>query len=121
MFRSSSFVAQAERLERRHRDDPVALRAGLEEIFRAGLRGIPPTMVAELFAYLFEQYEQGTADRQRLGDVLDLMAMDYDDAADPLAVEDWSVLADLVNEFAGELDMSLVQYIMERVLEHKAL
>ncbi len=53
--------------------------------------------------------------------MVDLFWMQYDDEADPLSREDWSVLRDLIDEHAQELELSLVQYVMERVVSHKAL
>lgn len=121
MFRSNSFVATADRIERQNRDSPDAVRSGFERAFRAGARSIPAGMLGELFSYLFDRYEAGEVTRQAFGDMLDLLAMEYDDQNDPLHSNDWRTLAELVDEYAADMDMKLVQYIMERVLSHRAL
>lgn len=79
-------------------------------------------MADDLFG---EVEERLAADHERfaqtLADIVDLLWMQYDDAADPLETEEWRLLRDLVDQYAAELDMPLIEYVMTRVVDHRAL
>lgn len=53
--------------------------------------------------------------------VVDLFAEDYDEDADPIRAEDWRLIRDVVNDFAVELDMGIVNYVMRLVVDHHQL
>lgn len=78
-------------------------------------------MCAELCAGVVPRFDDRDALVQRLADLVDLLWMEYDGDADPLERQDWEVVRDVVDEYAPELEMDLVQYVMERVVEHRAL
>jgi hypothetical protein len=50
--------------------------------------------------------------------VVDLFAQDYDESADPLGDEDWRFLRDIVSDYAVDLDMDIVNYVMKLVVDH---
>ena len=120
MFRSDRFDRDLGRSLREHGNDVTdpAFQTRAEEMFQAHLRHLPQPFVGELFAYGIQQVEQESADISIFGELIDLLWQDYDDRNDPLTAEDWSILRDLVDEHAIDLDMQLVQYIMERIVAH---
>jgi len=76
-------------------------------------------MVNEIFAYGWEKTSEGR--NEILCDFCDLLLLDYDELSDPLTQEDWEFISDVISEYSTVLDMELVEYVMMRVVEHKAL
>lgn len=120
MFRSNRFDTDLIRLLRQHGNDIEALdfQKQADDLFSSHLRNLPAPFVGELFAHGLERIRNGEADLDLLGTFIDLLWQDYDDTSDPLSPGDWSVLRDLVDEHAVDLDMGLMHYIMERVVSH---
>jgi hypothetical protein len=56
---------------------------------------------------------------QLLAPVIELLGLNYDDEGDPLDSDSWSRLGGIVSDYAHELDMDLVNYVMQRVVEHR--
>mgnify|MGYP006273610639 FL=1 len=88
----------------------------MEGRFLRFLPGVPPEMAQELFAHCHSRWQEGAGDLI-FGDLLDLMQQQYDEENDPLAPEDWEAVRDIVSSYAVELDMHLVTYVMQLVLE----
>jgi hypothetical protein len=57
----------------------------------------------------------------KLGSYIDLFWMDYSDAGRPLGTADWSFLREEVSVSAGDLDLDILTYIMQQILEHGAI
>jgi hypothetical protein len=123
MYRSDRFEREFHRILKEHNHDMNAPQVGTraERLFASHLRGYPSPFVSELFAYALDRVEQGTAEVSLFGVIIDLLWRDYDDQGDPLSSQDWEFLRDLVDEYAGDLDMAAIQYIMERVVSHGAI
>ena len=131
MYRSRTFLTQCKRLPRT--TGPAETRT-LEELFLKHLPPLPEGMGAEVFEHALQlgldrdetaEPTGAGADpeetHQLLADLVDLLWMQYDDEADPLTKENWAFLRDLMDEYASELDLPMVQYVMERVVSHHAL
>ncbi|MFP4330010.1 MAG: hypothetical protein ACLFP6_04760 [Spirochaetaceae bacterium] len=88
----------------------------LEQRFQRFLPGLPPELTQELFAHCYERWEQGAGDLI-FGDVLDLMQQQYDEQNDPLTPQDWESIRDIVSSYAVDIDMHLLTYIMQLVVE----
>jgi hypothetical protein len=56
-----------------------------------------------------------------LGGYIDLFQMDYSGADHPLRPEDWRFLREEISACAGELDLDILTYIMQQILEHGAI
>lgn len=121
MFHSRSFIAHAQKARKHHGADETAVAADLENQFTRQLSHLPAELTADLFSHCMGSREEFDARVQVLADILDLMYQQYDDEADPLTVADWEVLRETIDQYALDLDMSLVQYVMERVVSHHAL
>ena len=121
MFHSQRFIAQEDRLRKKIALESDRYISELEQLFQNSAPHLPPGLMSDLFVHGTQS--RGTPDerRQTLGDLLDLLWLQYDDAADPLDGNDWSTIRDVVDQYAMDLDMSLVQYVMERVMSHNAI
>jgi hypothetical protein len=56
-----------------------------------------------------------------LGAYIDLFWRDYSGQVHPLEAEDWEFLREEISAAAGDLDLDLLTYIMQQILEHGAL
>jgi hypothetical protein len=121
MFHSRSFIAQAQKIRKHAAGDPEVFARDLEERFTRQLSPLPAEAAAELFSHCTTTRTDVDEQVQVLGDIIDLLHQQYDDAADPLLPEDWILLREIIDQHADELDMALIQYVMERVVSHRAL
>ena len=55
-----------------------------------------------------------------LVDVIDLFSMDYDEAKDPIKLEEWVTLKDLFSSYAADIDDELLTYVMQFAIEKGA-
>ena len=88
----------------------------LKELFLGAL-GQSEDMSLELFDYCLGSgsFEDGHA--EKLGDMVDLFSMDYDPGYNQLDDGDWDYLKELVNGYALDMDMDVVTYVMQHVVE----
>ena len=112
MFRSQAFLKQLR----------SSNEGGDVDSFRRFLPALPEGMADDLYAGVEERIgSEEERFRRTLADIIDLMWMQYDDTHDPLAHEDWLLVRDLIDQYAIDLDMARVEYVMERVVSHRAL
>ena len=121
MFRSQRFIAQEDRLRKKATVDSDDYLSELEDLFRQSATHLPAGLMSDLFMHGVQSREHPDERRQALGDLLDLVWLQYDDSADPLDERDWSTVRDVIDQYAMSLDMSLVHYVMERVMSHHAI
>jgi hypothetical protein len=128
MFYSDRFLKRLARLRKEHREAPEEEQVELvREAFTGLVRGAPDAMVAEIYEQFAERIVN-TADDGRifidraeyLADIADVLAGQYDGEHDPLSEEDFRLLGEIVNDYALDLDMGQVNYIMQLVVEHHA-
>ena len=126
MFQSERFLGRLSKLRKEHRnashDEQVEL---VRPAFTGTLPPLPGSMVDEVFDLFAERIVErhGTDgvffdDARYLADVADLLSGQYDEQNDPLERDDWSVVGDVVNDYALDLDMGLVTYVMKLVVDH---
>ena len=121
MFHSRSFIAHVQKARKAAAGNEEVLQRDIEHQFRRQAPQIPEDMTGDLVSYALGARDDRDDQIQLLADLLDLVQQQYDETADPLLSQDWQLVRDLVDQYALELDMSLVQYIMERVVSHHAL
>jgi len=124
MFASERFRRQVNKIRKEFRTAPEGeLLAQIRNAFDLCLASIPAVMRDDIFEYLVGRF----ADRKSryadllmytdyMGDFIDLLNVDYDEHQDPIFADDWDYLREVVTEFAGDLDMDLVNYAMELVV-----
>ena len=125
MFQSERFLGRLAKLRKDHRtadhDRQIEL---VHEAFLGLLPQLPASMAEELFDAFSEQIvarSSGSAffdDAAYLADVADVIAGEYDARNDPIVAEDWKLLGEIVNDYALDLDMDSVTYIMALVVDH---
>jgi hypothetical protein len=124
MFASERFRRRMNRVRKDFRQaEKEEIRREIAHAFDLVLSHLPEDLRIDLFDYLMERYPERTgtyADlfdyAEYLGDVIDLLNLEYDEQADPLFREDWDYIRDSVSDFALELDMDLVNYVMQLVV-----
>lgn len=77
----------------------------------------PRAMLRELFQQRFAADPETAA--EWLGTLATIFLQDYDET--PLTLEDWQAVRDIVSLGAEVMDLDLVSYVMNLVMEHKAL
>lgn len=125
-MRKSALIAkavdEAEKHMALHPNLAGELRAGsiVEAAFRKSVPRIPAGLTAELFRHGWERYRQDQA-RHILEDICDALHEDYDLQSDPLEQRDWELISELFSEWAGDVELHLLQYIMGLALERGAI
>ena len=80
--------------------------------------------MTELFDYAVERSDEfRQVDRavELLADFVEVWHRDYNDDTGSLGGDDWSALVSIVNDFAVDLDMALVEYVMSAAVDRGAL
>ena len=94
--------------------------ASASECFARAFGGIPAPLREDL-ANLF--VEKNGFDRAKAlewaGTLATILGGDYDDGL--FSLQEWKELSGLISEYAGELDMGLVTYVMSLVVERGAI
>lgn len=121
MFHSQNFLAQERHLHKTYTPNTEEYFTALREIMDRHLRQFPESLVTDLLDHAVANSEDAEQLVTRIADTIDLLWMQYDDQNDPFTQNDWHFVRELVDAYAVELEMPLVQYIMERVVEHDAL
>ncbi len=121
MFRSQNFLAQEQHLHKIHEPGSDGYLTALREILARHLSRFSDELVADIFDYAVGRKSETSESARLIADIIDLLWMEYDDHNDPFSLPEWEYVRDLINENALDLDMDLVQYVMERVVEHNAI
>lgn len=121
MFRSQNFLTQEQHLHKTLSPESEEYLPALREIMDRHLRQFPESMVSDILDNALAVSADTERAVTRIADTIDLLWMQYDDQNDPFTSEDWQYIRDVVDAYAVELDMPLIQYIMERVVAHNAL
>jgi hypothetical protein len=126
MYYSERFLGRVAKLRKEHREAPESEQVELvREAFTGLIRSIPQRMVEEVFDQFTERLLSRAEDdrifidrAEYLADVADLLAGQYDTEHDPLHPEDWRLVSEIVNDYAMDLEMNQLSYIMQLVVEH---
>jgi len=111
------FLSDLDQATRRGGPQALAQVRGLFERSFPAVRG---ETAAALLADLAEKWRADPAAAASwLGTVASIVLLEYDGA--PLSSEDWAGLREAFSAGSGELDLELLTYAMDLVLEHGAL
>ena len=91
----------------------------LKVLFSENL-GQPGDLALDVWDYVLDCGDLEDSHILRLSDMVDLFQMDYDDRFNSLSRDDWKYLKDLVNGWAAEMNMDIVSYIMQRIMDRGA-
>jgi hypothetical protein len=124
MFPSDRFLSRIAGLKKTKRNDSLEQQIdAIRVAFVDACRNLPAPLVLALFEE-FESslkpegdesaFDHGTV----LGDIVDVLHGQYDSENDPLDQEDWSLIGAVLSDFAFDLDMELVTYVMKLAVDH---
>ena len=126
MFISERFLARLAKLRKSQREAPRDEQiAVVRDAFLGMMSGLPGEMAEEVFELVTDQInarsDESTPfidEAKYLADVADLFALQYDEKNDPIHPDDWRLVGEIVNEYAFDLDMTTVNYVMALVVDH---
>lgn len=86
---------------------------------------LPEDLMEDLYQYYIDSHTITDSDHFRdlayhLVDVIDLFSMDYDEAKDPIKLDEWVVIKDIFSTYAGDIDDELLTYVMQFAIEKGA-
>lgn len=97
----------------------------LKKNFFQNVKGVPEEFLEELFSLFFPADSISDKDLLEqaglIPDLIELLYEDFDDRRDPFSISQWHEIGEVVSEFGIELDESLLNYIMSKVVERGAL
>ncbi len=128
MYPSNMYAKRIAALEKHRFGLPEAEQiARVRSAFLESVPQIPRELAEDLFDEVMDgsREKTGAADpiaaAYRLGTYVDLFAMEFDDRNEPLSDREWRGLGDAVSAWAAELDMEIVSYIMQHIMERGLL
>ena len=145
MHPSDSFLHKLRKIRKQLAEDEdgaEAVQQRVREAFYGSVPSLPEAMVEELFLHFCRRLTGSSGavaageapveadhggpheelDRlEALADVVDLLNEDYDEERDPLDAADWPVIRDVCSDYAVELNMRTVSYVMRLVVDHGAV
>ena len=127
MFSSERYLARISKFRKSNRTEPVDKQiAMIRNTFADMNRHLPAGVVEELLDHftlnLAEGPEDSAFDRcEKLADVIDVLHEQYDSENDPLNIEDWTAIGNVISDHARHLDMVFVTYIMKLAVDHHAV
>ena len=86
---------------------------------------LPEDLMDDLYQFYIDSHTITDSDHLRdlayhLVDVIDLFSMDYDEAKDPLKLDEWVTIKDLFSTYAADIDDELLTYVMQFAIEKGA-
>lgn len=126
MFVSERFLSRLTKLRKSNReadrDQQVELVRGA---FLGMLGGLPESMGDDIFELVTDRIlarmDPGALffdEARYLADVADLFGLQYDEENDPIHPDDWRLIGEIVNDYALDLDMPTINYVMRIVVDH---
>lgn len=129
MMSSKRYLTRLAKLRKEHRESPLEEQVELAgDAFRSLLAGLPGSMASDIFESVADRVQRRMSDEEifldearYLADVADLFCGAYDEEADPIHDEDWQLIGEIVNDYALDLEMETVNYVMRFVVEHHGI
>ena len=86
---------------------------------------LPGDLMEDLYQYYLDTGDISNLEQLRelayhLVDVIDLFDMDYDDAKDPILLNEWVTLKNLFSAYSDDIDDDLLTYVMKLAIEKGA-
>ncbi len=126
MVMSEKYYRSLDKLKSRLRDEGLKTTVGaVQEAFESSMGKVPEDLARAVFLRFLDGFNRsGKAEGEfiesaySLGPFIDVFWMEYDAKEDPLSGDDWVFLRETVNEAAGELDLKILTYVMQLIVEH---
>jgi hypothetical protein len=124
MYVSDKYHKHVRKIRSNSKDKPEERLLGeIREVYLANLNNLPVNMRHDLFNSFVQMYYESENQRQdifvfaeHLGGVIDLFNREYDDANTTMSDREWIVVRDLTDEFADDLDLETLTYVMNELL-----
>ncbi len=85
---------------------------------------VPESLTEAIYLHFLDSFNHAELPEEkfvtysyRLGPYIDVFWKRYDEKEDPIPREDWIFLKEVVNEAAGDLDLKLLTYIMQLIMD----
>ncbi len=125
MDSAERFYRQLDKLQQTH--PPVSFRTAVREVQRAfeeAMSNIPETLTEAIYLHFLDSFNHAELPEEkfvsyayRLGPYIDVFWKRYDEEEDPIPEEEWIFLKEAVSEAAGEMDLKLLTYIMQLIMD----
>lgn len=106
---------------------PVSFRTAVREVQRAfeeAMGSVPETLTEAIYLHFLDSFNHAELPEEafveysyRLGPYIDVFWKRYDEKEDPIPPEEWLFLKEAVSEAAGEMDLKLLTYIMQLIMD----
>jgi len=124
MYVSDRYHKHVRKIRSNSEDKPEErLIAEVREVYLAHLNHLPMNMRHDLFNSFVEMYYVTENQHQdvfefaeHLGGLIDLFNREYDDPNMTMSDREWIVVRDVTDEFAEELDIETLTYVMNQLL-----
>ncbi|GEM_PF-905205 len=125
MDSAERFYRQLDKLQQAN--PPVSFRTAVREVQRAfeeAMGNVPESLTEAIYLHFLDSFNHAELPEEkfvtysyRLGPYIDVFWKRYDEKEDPIPREDWIFLKEVVNEAAGDLDLKLLTYIMQLIMD----
>ena len=96
----------------------------VQSAFEEAMGNVPDQLPEAIYLYFLDSFNQAELPEEkfveysyRLGPYIDIFWRRYDEKEDPLSEEEWVFLKEAVSDAAGEMDLDLLTYIMQIILD----
>ncbi|MBN2651972.1 MAG: hypothetical protein JXR63_06275 [Spirochaetales bacterium] len=124
MLASKFFYKKAKKLIFAENPDPNVI-VELRDEFESSIKHLPKKMIAEIGDYFFDfrinEYSELIEQVEKMLPVIDLLNNEWEHNNDTMSDQQLIFIRELVNEFAGVLDMDFVTEIMQVMLKRKLI
>ncbi len=106
---------------------PLTFRNAVREVqsaFEEAMGNVTDQLPEAIYLHFLDSFNQEELPEEkfveysyRLGPYIDIVWKRYDEKEDPLSEEEWAFLKEAVSDAAGEMDLDLLTYIMQIILD----
>ena len=129
MIMSEKYYRTLDKMKSRLRGESLKAAVGdVQEAFEFSMGKVPEALTRSIYLRFLEIFNKSGKPEAEfidsayaLGPYIDIFWMEYDEKADPFTGEDWVFLRESVNEAAGDLDLKLLTYVMQLIVERGKL
>jgi hypothetical protein len=125
MDSAERFYRQLDKLQQAN--PPINFRTAIREVQRAfeeAMGSVPETLTEAIYLHFLDSFNHAELPEEkfvtysyRLGPYIDVFWKRYDEKEDPIPREEWLFLKEAVSEAAGEMDLKLLTYVMQLIMD----
>ena len=125
MDSAERFYRQLDKLQQTN--PPINFRTAVREVQRAfeeAMGSVPETLTEAIYLHFLDSFNHSELPEEkfvtysyRLGPYIDVFWKRYDEKEDPIPLEEWLFLKEAVSDAAGEMDLKLLTYVMQLIID----